>query len=289
MPFSMVLHIRLMEDCTDKEFHGAIAYNALKDVLKQYAQGCSPEQAEKIIKTYTYSPLFVGERSHRPLSEERAIRPKSLCWLRISALEEEISTNIYNSLYHNVVTNQIPALQTDVGELHVERALSNPSSGHPWVTNISQEELYNQASSEENEVLFDFVSPTLFVHRGMLTPLPIPHNIYSQLGKLWNQSAPKYQIPEETLETLGKHVTIIAFKDLATGVQPVGGGKNRVGFIGKVRVRIVGTKDAELIKYFNLLSNVAFYVGLGQAIQSGCGMTRRIPRGKWDILRDFLR
>ena len=211
-----------------------------------------------------------------------------MCWFRLSTLEEHVSNPLFNHLYQDVITNQIPLLQSkDIG-FEVVRAISTPSSKHPWVNAISLKDLLAGSDKDDDEALIDFVSSTLFVDNNTFTPLPIPKLVYQDLGKSWNEIVPEHKIEESVISEVANNVVIVLFKNLCTSIQNISQETLRVGFVGKVRFRLI-KKDPELLRCFNLLSNIAFYVGLGRDTNMGCGMVRRIPRSKWALQRDLLK
>ncbi|WP_372371204.1 CRISPR system precrRNA processing endoribonuclease RAMP protein Cas6 [Candidatus Uabimicrobium sp. HlEnr_7] len=286
MPASMVLHVKPTDHCPATKVDGGIAITSLGKILYKYMKDMQVTSPESLIKNYTFSPLYLGERSPRIFNIDT--KKGTLCWFRLSTLEEQVSNPLFNHLYQDIITNQIPALKTKEVDFEVVRAISTASSKHPWVNSQSLEDLLSENNKDDDEALIDFVSSTLFINNGKFTPLPIPELVYNDLGQRWNKILPQHKIDDSIISEIANNVVIVLFKNLCTSIQNISQETLRVGFVGKVRFRLI-KKDPQLLRYFNLLSDISFYVGLGKDTNMGCGMVRRIPRSKWALQRDLLK
>lgn len=286
MPASMVLHVKPTDHCPATKVDGGIAITSLGKILYQYMKDMQVPAPEQLIKNYTFSPLYLGERSPRVFNIDT--KKGTLCWFRLSSLEEKVSSSLFNHLYQDIITNQIPVIKSKNIDFEVVRAIATPSSKHPWVNAVSLESLLSESNSDDDEALIDFVSSTLFVDKNTFMPLPVPKLVYENLGASWNRIVPQHKIDESIIAEIAKNVVIVLFKNLCTSIQSISQETLRVGFVGKVRFRLI-SKDPQLLRYFNLLSDIAFYSGLGKDTNMGCGMVRRIPRSKWALQRDLLK
>ena len=142
--------------------------------------------------------------------------------------------------------------------------------GEIYSRQSSYKELWN--TSAKQEYSFQFVTPTSFrVGRGHL-PFPLPGSVYRGLWQKWNQFAPRqFTMGKELLDTVQQQV-FPSQHEIRTILVPRSGAKF-LGFVGTCTFEVLGDVSSERLHNLAVLSEFAYYAGVGSKTTEGMGQT----------------
>lgn len=148
---------------------------------------------------------------------------------------------------------------------------------HPWAGQASYGSLavpwvYGQVEPEVR-LAFEFASPTLFKSNDMNIPVPMPLWVFGGLLERWNTFAP-IELPEVVREFAGTRMALSRY-ELKTVAVPFKPGTIKFGAIG-YGVYTAPHPDEALLSALNLLSEFAFFAGVGAQTTMGFGQCRPI-------------
>jgi len=204
-----------------------------------------------------------------------SIDPRQPCWLRLTALTDEVSVALEAAL-------PAPGAQIVLDDTpFIVREVATETAQHPWAGRTTYADLaqeYTLASSERPQgVTLRFSSPTLFRSQGQDVPLPLPALVFGSYLRKWNAFAP-LALPDEARRYAEECVALGRFKLRSHFVSFEHGGKGgNVGFTGEVRFRfLVG--DGYWTRVMTLLAGYAFWAGTGYRTTAGLGQTQAVRR-----------
>jgi len=148
---------------------------------------------------------------------------------------------------------------------------------HPWAGKIGFDELYERwFSSEErltSKVRMRFFSPTTFRSSGRNIPFPLPRLVFQSILNKWNRYA--YIHPSSELGRVIEDGMTLSRYELRTKMMDFGKYRE-VGFIGESEFMVMKGIEIKLIRWVHLLSDFAFFSGVGYKTTMGMGQVRKI-------------
>jgi CRISPR-associated endoribonuclease Cas6 len=124
----------------------------------------------------------------------------------------------------------------------------------------------------------EFATPTAFHQNGMDMPLPLPELVYGSLIQAWNTFSP-IPLPVHMGGFIEQSVGIARHR-ITTRMVQFGKAEQHIGFVGKVNYIVRPTLTAEesypYAAILNLLTQFAFYTGVGIRTTVGMGMARPV-------------
>jgi len=203
------------------------------------------------------------------------LSPDRPCWLRLTALTDEVGAAIERALPQ-------PGEQVVLAEAPFSvREVATDTEQHPWAGRASYPDLVQQytlsGGHQPRGVTLRFASPTLFRSGGRDLPLPLAHLVFGGYLRKWNTFA-SVVLPEEARRYAEECVALGRFKLRSHLVSFQQGDKGaHVGFSGSVRFRfLVG--DAYWTRVMLLLAGYAFWAGTGYRTTVGLGQTQAVRR-----------
>ncbi|MEJ5230238.1 MAG: CRISPR-associated endoribonuclease Cas6, partial [Pseudothermotoga sp.] len=139
-----------------------------------------------------------------------------------------------------------------------------------WAGHLSVEELIKK-DFDSTTVKLRFYTPTLFRSRNEHCRYPIPEKIFSSLLRKFNKYSPQKLDPQIEEKFNKVHIFEKKTKSRRVTMKEF----YLEGFIGDVIFQI--PQDPELLKAVNVLSEFAFFAGVGYKTTMGLGQTRRVP------------
>jgi CRISPR-associated endoribonuclease Cas6 len=148
---------------------------------------------------------------------------------------------------------------------------------HPWAGQTSYGSLalpwlYQQAEPEIR-LAFEFASPVTFKSNDMNVPVPLPQWVFGGLLDRWNAFAP-VPLPEAVREFAALRMALSRY-ELRTVAVPFKPGAVKFGAVG-YGVYTAPHPDETLLSALNLLSEFAFYAGVGAQTTMGFGQCRAL-------------
>lgn len=195
-------------------------------------------------------------------------------WLRFTGLTETVSQAL-----QQMAENCPATIELDNHNLTVTQATFN-STEHPWAGSISYQDLaatylLGQQKRPAPQVTLEFASPTTFRSQGKFSPLPQPAFVFGSLLNRWHAFAPITLSPE--FSRYAENMLALNRFQLRSVAWPTKGGGQVIGFSGQASFRALN-KDPYRLSLLHLLSDFAFYSGVGYQTTAGLGQCRAMPR-----------
>jgi len=282
MPYAIVIHAFPKTDLPLAHAQGKILHGVFYELL-QKASTAKGDEVHSVAGLKPFSTaLLLTERQRRA----EYIRAGEEMKIRFTFLDDAL----YPLLARYFLTTPDLALELVRTELTVARILATPHSGEAWAGCVLFPELWEQASDQEKEFAFQFVSPTFFKRGGgpaypdLIVPLPLPELVFSSLLRHWNKFAPTSFIEATLLqEVCARHLEITHHRITSYLARLTFPKPDRTyqttafpGFVGECTFRLVELHDSTIIKTLNALADLAFYAGIGAKTTMGFGVSKRI-------------
>jgi len=217
-------------------------------------------------RPFTCSNLMGGKRAGRSLE----LTPADALSLRFTGLNAEVS-----ALLTELAAQPPPELEIDRAVFAVRGATVDPA-GDPWAAQTSYEALASRRlladGSTPHFAELEFVSPTAFRTGGHTLPVPLPRLVYGSLVDVWNQFAP-VAVPEEMRRYAEECLAMSRYR-LATHAVPGKGRPIQIGCSGTCRY-VATNRDRYWLGMLQLLTDFAFFAGVGYQTAAGMGQVRR--------------
>jgi CRISPR-associated endoribonuclease Cas6 len=208
-------------------------------------------------KAFTVSPLLYTSDEKKP-------------YIRFTT-----SSPLLSRLFLEIVQAKPPEHIDLDGQLSPVEAWCIEASQHPEARQTTYYELMGRWLSRRNppnRITLKFLSPTTFRSGGRNIPLPLPHLVFGSLVEHWNTFAP-FALDPGIKRFIEESLAISGFR-LRSDLVSIAGGK-QVGFMGSCTY-IATQSDPYALAGLNLLTDFAFFSGVGAKTTMGMGQTRRI-------------
>ena len=234
-----------------------------------------PDLAERLHapderRPFTCSNLWGVRRKGRSLT----LAPGSSAFLRYTGLTAEVSHHL-----QQLAEDSPSHIELEGTQLAVQQATLDPAV-HSWAGYTTYEEmgaihlLPGDLPSHRAEL--EFAAPTGFRSGGHTLPLPLPALVFGSLVEKWNRFAP-IAVSEE-IRRFAEECLVISRYQLSTRAFTAKGDSWQIGFVGRCRYTALN-KDRYWLGVIQLLTDYAFYAGIGYQTTSGMGQARRaLPR-----------
>jgi len=117
-----------------------------------------------------------------------------------------------------------------------------------------------------------FIAPTAFRSGGKTLPIPLPDLVYGGLMDKWNSFAPV--AVSDGVHRFAEECLAISRYRLSTRVIAAKGRSIQIGFVGRCRYTALN-RDKYWLGVIQLLTDYAFYAGVGYRTTAGMGQVRR--------------
>lgn len=277
---ALVLTLEPTTPATVPAFLGRAAHAWFLDQL----QRLDPQLARRLhrpnrARPFTVSPLWCP--MVQPQSGPLPIRPTQRCYLRITSIEETLSSRLMNALAPRWCGSMMHLTGVP---FEVTSVASSPSE-HPQAAHLSYETLAERVARTRppQHVTLRFLTPTVFRRSpapeapfgddAYSVPLPIPEMLFGGLISLWNSFAPS-PLPEE-LQAFVRDRVVVSRYSLQTELVSFASGRHgRVGgFVGRCRFAILDTRP-RWRRYVGLLTAFAPFAGIGYRTAMGLGQVK---------------
>lgn len=267
---SLVLTLTVDHPLTLPPYLGRASHAAFLRLISD----ADPELAERLHasneqRPFTCSSLWGAPRRGGSLS----LDPETPVFLRYTGLTAEIS-------HHLQRLAQAPPSHVEVegAGLAVQEATLDPDA-HSWAGQATYENLASRylvpSGSTSRHTALRFASPTAFRSGGRTLPLPLPDLVYGGLVGKWNNFAPV--AVSEDVRRFAEECVAISRYQLSTRAIASKGRSIQIGFVGRCRY-VALNKDRYWLGLMQLLTDYAFYAGVGYQTTRGMGQTRRARR-----------
>ncbi len=221
-------------------------------------------------RPFTCSSLM-GARTDRVSGKAiTVITPGQPLFLRYTGLTAEVSE-------HLARWAESPPSEVEIeGVRLIVRGATLDPAVHPWAGQTTYQTLFRNSLPPREHLPryleLEFCSPTTFHSKGRNVPLPLPELVYGSLAEKWNSFSPVAVSPE--VRRFAEECIAISRYDLSTRAVPGKGEGIQIGFTGYCRYATL-RPDPYWVGVLELLTNYAFYAGVGYQTTTGMGQARR--------------
>jgi CRISPR-associated endoribonuclease Cas6 len=224
--------------------------------------------------------LLHGGQGRRPYTVSVMPGNEGLHWLRVTSVSAELSGVLRQNILPQLEAGQTIRLANI--ELKIGRILTE---NHPWAGQSDLERLAQDAF-EPNKVLpmpgFEFATATAFHSGGLAVPLPVPSFVFGSLINAWETFSP-VALPVQVGDFVEQYVAVARHR-IATRIVGFGEKERHVGFVGTANFAILPLEKTnrtadeyrQRVQAITLLTQFAFYVGVGIRTAVGMGQVRPI-------------
>jgi len=226
--------------------------------------------ASSQVKPFTTSNLVMGQRRQG----EVVVAAQEIGWLRFTGLTAEVS-QILEAICH-----EPPAtVELDGYHLTVTGTTLDPRE-HGWAGQGSYQNLFapyllGEKGRLSSSVSLEFVSPTTFRSKGVFVPFPLSSMVFGSLLDRWHAFS-AIDLHPEVRHYAEEMVGVSHFEGRSQGVPHKDGGQV-VGFMGQARFHALN-RDGYWLSVLHLLTDFAFFSGVGYQTTIGLGQARRNVR-----------
>lgn len=217
-------------------------------------------------RPFTCSNLWGVRRRGRSLT----LAPGASAFLRYTGLTAEVSRHL-----QRVAEDAPPYVELEGARLAIQQATLDPAV-HPWAGQTTYETLgaghLLPGEPPSSRAELEFASPAAFRSGGHTLPVPLPALVYGSLVGKWNDFAP-VAVSEEVRRFAEECLAISRYK-LSTRAIAAKGESVQIGFVGYCRY-VALNKDRYWLGLIQLLTDYAFYAGVGYQTTAGMGQARR--------------
>jgi len=230
-----------------------------------------PDLAERLHvpnqrRPYTCSTVWGAPRKGGSL----VLEPDNEVSLRYTGLTAEVSAHLRR------LANDPPAhIEVEGVKLAVRQATLD-AGADPWAGQTTYEHLADAyllaGKTPAHRSRLWFASPTAFRSGGHTVPVPLPDLVYGSLIETWNTFSP-VAISEEARRFAEECLVISRYK-LSTRAVSGKGESVQIGFVGSCQYTAL-KRDRYWLGVIQLLTDYAFYAGVGYQTTVGMGQARR--------------
>ncbi|MCC7446699.1 MAG: CRISPR system precrRNA processing endoribonuclease RAMP protein Cas6 [Anaerolineae bacterium] len=190
--------------------------------------------------------------------------------LRITSVSHDLSRLLIDVILPRLQAIRLAGVEATITAIQTD--------GHPWAGRADYEALARTAfdNRDTRQWRMEFATPTAFHHNGMDVPLPLPALVYGSLIQAWNTFSP-IPLPVHLGGFIDQAMGIARHR-ITTRVAQFGKAEQHVGFVGTVNYIIKPTLTVDEIHPYvsivHLLTQFAFYTGVGIRTTVGMGMVR---------------
>lgn len=220
-------------------------------------------------RPFTCSTLVGGRTTGRA----QTLEPDRPLFVRYTGLDAAVSAQLCE-----IAADPPPAIEILETRLTVTGATLDPAV-HPWAGESGYEALAaarllpNAAPARRADLAF--VSPTAFRSGGRVMPFPLPDLVYGSLVGKWNAFA-NVGVAEEMRRFAAECMGLSRYR-LRTESLRSRGGSTQIGFTGTCTFTAFNN-DRYWLAVMQLLTDYAFYAGVGYQTTMGLGQARRRDR-----------
>lgn len=198
------------------------------------------------------------------------IQPDNQIHLRYTGLTAAVSAHL-----RRLAEDPPPHIEIEGAHLNIEEATLDQAVDR-WAGETTYEALAQgyllAAKSPNRRAKIWFASPTAFRSGGQTVPVPLPDLVYGSLVDTWNAFSP-VAVCEE-VRRFAQECLAISRYQLSTRAVPGKGGSVHIGFVGECQYTAL-RHDRYWQSVIQLLTDFAFYAGVGYRTTAGMGQARR--------------
>jgi CRISPR-associated endoribonuclease Cas6 len=265
---SLVFTLNTEERATVTRHVGRASHGAFLNLLSE----SDPDLAEALHasdnqRPFTCSTLWGGHAQ----GNSRILDPDDTFYLRYTGLDEPVSEHLMRWAEDPPSTIRIQN-----AELRITGATVDPDE-HEWADHTTYEQLAATRlladQRPSSRTALRFYAPTSFKWGQQTIPVPLPDLVYGGLVDKWNVWS-NVAVSEEMRRFAVEGVGMSRYQLETHAVR--GRGKSlQIGFMGVCQFTALD-KDRYWVSILQMLTDYAFYAGIGYQTTRGMGQARRV-------------
>lgn len=268
---SLVLILETERPVTLPPYLGRASHAAFLRMIAEADAGLAERlHAPDERRPFTCSDLLGAKRQRDGIH----LLPGMPVFLRYTGLTAEVSHHLRRLAEQPPATVELDGVPFVIRQATLDPAV-HPGAGESTYQELTASHLLQP--SPEHQVELEFLSPTAFRSGGLNVPLPIAGLVYGGLVEKWNAFAP-VTLPAE-VRRYAEECLAISRYHLSTRVLRGQGDIPQIGFIGRCRYTATN-RDRYWLGIIQMLTDFAFYAGVGYQTVIGMGQARRAHRGE---------
>jgi len=266
---SLILQLQATETVTLPSNLGRASQALLLRLVAEYDAALAEAlHATNQTKPFTASNLMMGRRKGGDLQVAAA----ETGWLRFTGLTAEVS-----QILQAICAEPPETVELDGYRVRVTGATLDPA-GHRWAGQGSYQDLFapyllGEKGRLSSKISLEFVSPTTFRRENLFIPLPQPNFVFGSLLDRWQAFAPITLHPE--VRRYAEAMVSLCHFEARSRSLPYKQGGQIIGFTGQATF-MAQNRDGYWLSVLHLLTDFAFFSGVGYQTTSGLGQARRL-------------
>lgn len=267
---------------------GRLAHAAFLDLIR----AVDPVLAERLHTKNQRRPFTVSPLQGLGPAREGQIKVKSgqKVWLRFTLLGSELFTTFTRFLLPSSSNGGASGVEIRLGDLKfaISEVLTTPGS-HTWAGYTSLSELcqrWQKKSLAESayQISLGLASPTVFSQGSrndmgkQMDPFPSPAMLFGSLAAAWNEHIPIW-LDKRAIRAYAEETVVVGLYRLESRMFRYWG-QPQIGTTGVITYLLKDRQNQELVCMLNLLTDFAFYSGVGYKTTMGMGQVRRVRKGE---------
>jgi CRISPR-associated endoribonuclease Cas6 len=274
MPFSILIQCTPLDDVPVAHVQGANIQAMFLDRIQALDPSLMPRlHDEPGYRPFTLSPLGIaGEKGYFQgfrLPREHLITKKSVCYLRMTLLDDELFPVVCQGFRDTDTTTFVLRDCT----FAITDVLTTNDADSIWSFSYSYPDLIDRALQYQRRknIQFRFLTPTSFRQDNLDLPLPLPRLIFKSYQKRFEAFYQVAFLPDFD-QQVAQYVGIAKVRHLNSAVMHTKQIRS-LGFTGEVTCLIHPKAPPELGFQVNLLAEYAVFCGTGKKTVLGMGQT----------------
>lgn len=282
---ALVITLRAARALTVQHHMGRAVQQFILDLVRQVAPTLSETiHAMGQTKPYAVSGLLTAD-SVRPVQGH--VSPGDRAWVRVVGLNADVVTALSEFAEHPPGEIEIDHQSWYLEGVTWENAV------HPWAGRATASILVQRhlTITPATKLALEFATPTGFHSAGINVPLPEPALVWGSLLRQWNDLTP-FPLPDTVTPFVSWHVMLNRYQ-AETQILRFKQGSQQIGFVGQATYAIakrnaqvertdsalaatLTAQHEKLARALGLLTEFAFYCGVGIKTTTGMGMVRQM-------------
>lgn len=264
MPYSIVIELYSSDGITENNLNSRVLYALTLNII----QSSDPE----------LSKYFHDEEFNKSMILRKLYYKNNILVLRLTLLDEKLFDK-----FGNVMINAcMNSYDLNGNELKIAKITSSNESELFWAAYTTYQDIYNNAKKDKS-LSFKIVTPLAFKQGDSFLAFPMPDLFFKSIHKKWNKHS-GLGFDDIYLDLIEKDVHI-SFYDLRTEQVKDNLKIAFTGCVGKITFKISNKASDKFIHYLNVLSDYAYFSGIGAKTTMGMGQLHRthpsIPSQEW--------
>ena len=267
MPCSLIINLVPLAPLPTSHLSGRHLHALFLDLVRAHNPDLSAElHAQTSQKAFTLSPLQTNVTSQQTPSTlqwsyRRAIPAGSLCWWRITLLDDAVFEQLA-TLWLGISAQQ--QWQLGGSPIQVTRVVGTRQAQQPWAGYASYAQILEEAGDRTRKLSFRLCTPTNFRISEYDSAIPTRDHVFKSLLKRWNHYSGIPFEPDIIRSIYPSEFSIRS--EVATDSR-----SKFIGAVGHLSFKVLGDLLPSTVQQINALAAFSLYAGIGRKTPMGMG------------------